>query len=204
MTQQLLSARPSLLDHSFYRRWLAGELSLDELRDYACQYAHVVTALPRWLRLAAAADLGHADTLEAHAVEEDEHFELWSRFSSALGVTIKELAATPPNPATAALLELGDRLSSTPTGPAVAWSFEVQAPAVSDEKLMGLRAHYGIEGRNGAEYFVLHSKKDVVHAAELEAIIAGYGSDMLAEAQRTSDAMTGGLWNLLSSVEHAA
>ena len=204
MSQQLMSPRPSLLDHSFYKRWLIGTLTLDELRDYACQYAHVVSALPRWLRLAASANPELADTLEAHAVEEEAHFELWSRFSSALGVTIKELKSTQPNAATAALLDLGDQLSITSTGPAVAWSFEVQAPAVSEEKLRGLKAHYGIEGRNGAEYFVLHSKRDVDHATELEAMMAGYDGAGVAEAQRTADVMTQSLWGLLSSVEHAA
>lgn len=204
MSQQPLSARPSLLDHSFYQRWLTGTLTLDELRDYACQYAHVVSALPRWLRLAGASNPDLADRLEAHAVEEDAHFELWTRFSSALGVTTKELDATKPNAATAALLDLGDDLAVTPTGAAVAWSFEVQAPAVSEEKLRGLRAHYGIEGGSGADYFELHSRRDVEHASELEAMMAGYDEAALRDAQQTADAMTQGLWSLLSSVEHTA
>ena len=71
VSQHLLIPRPSLLDHSFYRRWVVGELTLDELRDYAGQYAHVVMGLPRWLRKAAAAAPKQAEALERHAAEED-------------------------------------------------------------------------------------------------------------------------------------
>jgi len=35
-----------LLDHPFYRRWEAGQLSEAELASYAGQYRHVERALP--------------------------------------------------------------------------------------------------------------------------------------------------------------
>jgi len=204
VTHHLLIPRPSLLDHSFYRRWLVGELTIDELRDYAGQYMHVVAALPSWLRRAASATPEQALMLERHAHEEDAHIELWARFGKSLDLTRDQLAATPANPATVELLERGDRLSASPSGAAVAWAVEVQTPEVSVEKLRGLKAHYRIEQRNGAAYFELHSTRDLVHAAELETVIAGYGEGGRAQAQRTADTITGGLWNLLTSVEHTA
>ena len=105
VSQHLLIPRPSLLDHSFYRRWVVGELTLDELRDYAGQYAHVVAGLPRWLRQATAGAPAQAEALERHAAEEDRHLELWTRFATAVGMTREELAATPANPATTELIE---------------------------------------------------------------------------------------------------
>jgi pyrroloquinoline-quinone synthase len=197
-------SRRDLLDHSFYRRWVEGELSLDELRDYACQYVQVVAVLPKWLRQAARGTPAHAAELERHAVEEDGHLALWLKFAVALGVTEHELATVSPNSATAELLRLGDELSGQPAGAAVAWALEAQTPAVSVEKLRGLKAHYGIDGQSGGEYFEVHSSLDLVHAAQLETVIVRLGPNLQSAAQRTADAMIEGLWNLLSTVERAA
>jgi len=200
---QLTTPR-NLLDHTFYRRWVAGDLSTDELRYYACQYAHVVSALPVWLRRAAAVTPAHAEELNRHAAEEDSHVELWHRFAYALGITGNELTTTAPNAATADLLKRGNELSGQPAGVAVAWALEVQTPAVSAEKLAGLRAHYGIERDNGGEYFELHGSLDVVHAAELDEVIAGLNADQVSAAQRIADVVVDGLWDLLTSAERAA
>src|SRR2546425_9511520 len=42
-------AKYDLLCHPFYKAWSAGELSRDDLREYACQYYHHVAAFPRYL-----------------------------------------------------------------------------------------------------------------------------------------------------------
>ncbi|HEV2032893.1 MAG TPA: iron-containing redox enzyme family protein [Candidatus Dormibacteraeota bacterium] len=178
-----------------------GDLSLDELRDYSCEYAHVVQALPRWLRQAAQATPGSAVELDRHAGEEDGDIGLWGNFAEALGVDTTVLASSKPNPATAELLRRGDELSAQPCGAAVAWALEVQTPAVSVEKLRGLEAYYGITSAGGGEYFDVHSRLDLVHAAELDAVISALGTEHHAVAQRTADEMTDRLWDLLTSVE---
>src|SRR5439155_23770617 len=38
-----------LLSHPFYKACSAGELSRDDLREYACQYYHHVAAFPTYL-----------------------------------------------------------------------------------------------------------------------------------------------------------
>jgi pyrroloquinoline-quinone synthase len=199
-----LTNRRDLLDHSFYRRWVVGELSPDELRYYARQYAFVVEALPRWLRGAAASTPLHAQQLEQHAAEEDGHVALWHKFANALGVTEAELATTSPNAATAELLRRGDELCAQTTGAAVAWALEVQAPAVSAEKLRGLKAYYQIDANSGGDYFELHRTLDVEHANELDKVLAALDPDQQIEAQRTADAMIDGMWDLLTSAERAA
>src|SRR5438552_18872526 len=42
-------AKYDLLSHPFYKAWSAGELSRDDLREYACQYYHHVAAFPTYL-----------------------------------------------------------------------------------------------------------------------------------------------------------
>jgi pyrroloquinoline-quinone synthase len=204
LSEAHLTTRRNLLDHTFYRRWVAGDLSTDELRYYVCQYAHVVSALPGWLRRAAAASPSHAPQLKRHAADEDSHVALWHKFANALSIADHELAAAAPNHAAAALLRRGEELSGQPAGVAVAWALEVQTPAVSAEKLSGLKAHYGIEGETGGEYFDVHSSLDLVHTAELDDVIAVLDDDQVSAAQQTADAILDGLWDLLTSVERAA
>lgn len=199
-----LVSRPDLLDHSFYRRWVNGTLSIDELRDYACQYSHVVAALPRWLRQAADVTPSYSEQLRQHAHEEDGHVALWRKFARAVGVDGSELTSSSPNPATAELLRIGDELSGQTCGAAVAWALEVQTPAVSAEKLRGLKAHYRIDHRTGDEYFEVHFTRDILHAAELDGVIESLGAEAQPAAQGAADRMTNALWGLLTSVEHAA
>ena len=192
--------RRDLLTHSFYRRWVAGDLTISELRDYACQYAHVVEAIPTYLRGTAAGSPGHAAVLGQHADEEQAHVRMWADFATAIGVAPKALRDTPPNAATEALLQRGDALIKDGLGAAAVWALEAQTPAVSREKLEGLRQHYGIDaGAAGGRYFALHQTLDLEHAAELEGVIAGDGRE--AGAAAAADAMLSGLWDLLSSVE---
>src|SRR2546428_11553165 len=91
-----IRAHWDLLQHLFYTRWKAGELSRDELADYACQYAHVVRGIPGWLESA-------GEDLRGHAVEEASHVALWERFGEALGMAAGELRGAPANEATVAL-----------------------------------------------------------------------------------------------------
>ena len=42
-------AQFDLLCHPFYKAWSAGELSRDDLREYAQDYYHQVTAFPTYL-----------------------------------------------------------------------------------------------------------------------------------------------------------
>ena len=42
-------AKYDLLRHPFYKAWSAGELTRDDLREYACYYYHHVEAFPTYL-----------------------------------------------------------------------------------------------------------------------------------------------------------
>jgi pyrroloquinoline-quinone synthase len=188
--------RYDLLTHSFYTRWVAGELSRDELDDYAGQYAHVVAGLPRWLEAAAETDPAHAAELRAHAREESTHVRMWDEFARALRPDREIVDA--PNAAAVALLETCDRLCAEGQGAAVAWALEAQSPEVSATKLRGLAQYYGIDADGGGRYFALHAERDVDHRDQLVEVLDGPGAAPAAEQ------VLAGLWGLLSSVDRSA
>jgi pyrroloquinoline-quinone synthase len=198
-----VAKRWDLLTHGFYRRWVAGELTLEELQDYACQYHQVVKAIPGWMRAAAASDVDNRTALSEHADEEESHVEMWADFAISLGVSADQLTGTRPNPSTDALLEAGDRLTAAGQGAAVVWGLEAQTPAVSVAKLDGLREHYGIDAGSGGQYFELHKTMDIEHADELERIIESEPGLAAAGPQAAATVLEA-LWNLLTSVERPA
>ena len=196
-----VSERFDLLKHPFYQRWVAGELTHKELAYYAGQYAHVVRAIPRWLEGAADCDQAHRDLLRSHAAEESDHITLWDRFAEAIGIDAPTLRATPANAATATLIARGDELVAQGHGAAVVWSIEAQSPAVSAEKLRGLRAHYGIDETNGGQYFSVHQELDRDHEAQLRNLIYSRDATTQKAAPPAAEAMLGAMWKLLTSAQ---
>jgi len=194
------AARHNLLNHSFYRRWISGELKRSELAAYAAQYEHVVRGLPRWLE-AAAVGSAHAAQLTIHAHEESGHVALWREFVEALSPAA-ERKLDAPNQATKEFLDECEVLAAAGHGVAVAWALEAQSPEVSRAKLDGLIRHYGIDTGNGAAYFSLHAERDLDHRAELAAMIAVEGDGVIAS--EAAERVLTLVWDILSSVESRA
>src|SRR5689334_1121919 len=90
----------NVLNHPFYARWSAGELTTGELARYAGQYRHAVGAIATMSDTVAAAFPERAD-LAAHAQAEREHVALWDSFAAALGAE----DGVAPTPETAACVE---------------------------------------------------------------------------------------------------
>ncbi|HEY1451630.1 MAG TPA: hypothetical protein VGF47_11820, partial [Solirubrobacteraceae bacterium] len=83
----------NVLEHPFYQRWSAGELSADELALYAGEYRAAVVALADASALAASkAGSEHAAGLARHADEESSHVALWDQFAEAAGARSPESA----------------------------------------------------------------------------------------------------------------
>jgi pyrroloquinoline-quinone synthase len=181
--------RWNVLRHPFYVRWERGELSRDELAFYAGEYRHAVVALA-----GAAASSGD----EGHAREEREHVALWDDFAAALEAPV----ARDPLPHTRECAEAWspeDELEAL----AVLAAVEASQPAISETKLRGLVDHYGFEpGTPGTRYFELHAERDVEHAREARAWLAGRATaedgDRLAAA---GEAALRANWTLLDGVE---
>jgi pyrroloquinoline-quinone synthase len=199
-----IAVRFDLLQHPFYQRWVQGLLTRSEIAYYAQQYAHVVRAIPRWLERAADQDSTHVAQLREHAAEESTHVALWDRFARAIGCDDTAIATSIPNAATAALIAIGDDLTAQGHGPAVVWSIESQSPAVSAQKLRGLRAHYGIDAENGGNYFAVHQELDREHEAQLRQVIDTSGAVRRAAAPAAAASMLAGMWDLLSAAQAVA
>jgi pyrroloquinoline-quinone synthase len=161
-------ARHNVLEHPFYVRWSAGELSREELARYAGQYRHATEALARLCRQAAeSAPKVHRDQIEAHADEEAAHIGLWDGFVEAAG---GEIGAEPT-------AETAECVSAwtTPDGYlselARMYAIESGQPEISRIKREGLTRFYGIDGGAGSEYFRIHEEADHAHAEESRRLI---------------------------------
>jgi pyrroloquinoline-quinone synthase len=169
----------SLLRHPFYREWAEGTLSRARLREYARQYYHFEAAFPRFLSAVhSRSDSPAVRQLLLNNLWDEEHgprnhVALWLEFAAAVGVSARDVLASKPSPATAALVDhYMQACLAAPVGEALAtlYAYEGQVPAIAWEKIKVLREVYGLRPAQ-FEFFSVHLVSDVAHAgAEVEAI----------------------------------
>jgi pyrroloquinoline-quinone synthase len=156
-----------LLEHPFYRAWQTGELTKDDLADYASQYRHFEQILPAALEATAATlPAGYARRLiEANLADERSHprphLAIFDNFAAAVGAD----TTTPASPGTAHLVAAYH--DAAQTGPAMALAvigaYEVQAAEVASTKATSLRSQYGLDSA-GTEFWDVHARLEDSHA----------------------------------------
>lgn len=195
----------NVLEHPFYERWSAGELSAEELGFYAGQYRHAVIALAQASSSAAArAGVEHRAGLERHAAEEHGHVALWDEFARAAGANTGP-ALTETEGCARAWTAGEDLLEHL----AVLYAIEASQPEISKTKLEGLIERYGYTPEGPAvEYFELHATLDVEHARQARELIEELMSEDEVEAQAQAERMVArasaalrGNWALLDGVD---
>jgi len=191
-------ARWNVLEHPFYQRWSAGELSREELASYSGQYRHATAAIAGLsASVAESAPKGERAGLRRHAAEEEAHIALWDGFVDAVGGDVAAAPKAETRECVEAWTAADDRLSQLVR----LYAIESGQPAISKTKREGLAAHYGVGDGPGNEYFRLHEKADVHHAAEgrslIEAHLAAADLDALVAA---AEAAFKANWRLLDGV----
>src|SRR5213592_2806971 len=178
-----LIAERSLLKHPFYTKWQAGELTLDSLKGYACQYYHHVLQFPRYVSgtHANCADLADRQELLENLVEEEQgpnnHPELWLRFGEALGLKRDDMTSAQPLPETLDMDQTFTRITKDSpfiSGIAALYAYESQVPEVAGTKMEGLKRFYGIDDPQGLKFFIVHHSLDVEHSKVTRNLVAKY------------------------------
>ena len=206
-------ARYDLLQHPFYQAWSKGELTRDELREYASEYWHHVSAFPTYLS-ALHAHLEDAPlrrtVLENLADEEGlpagrAHSDLWMDFATGMGADAEAVRERTLQPETAALIAhfRGAMQTSPATALASLYTYESRVPAITRTKAEGLEQHYGAD-KVTARYFTIHQTADVHHAKvwrdaiEAELVAHPEDADVALDA---AEATAAALWKTLSGIE---
>lgn len=162
-----------LLDHPFYRRWTAGTLSPEELREYAGQYFHYAMAFPTFISAMhqQTEDIAVRQMLLENLIEEERgaenHPELWLRFCESLGLDREAVKSGTANEATRALVATMKSLArdgALHEGLAALYAYESQIPAVAKAKIDGLARNYAISAERDVAFFRVHMDADVLHS----------------------------------------
>src|SRR5580700_1824443 len=212
--------RYDLLGHPFYRAWSAGELSREDLREYARHYYHHVQAFPSYLaefalrleegelRRAALANMADEKGIAGGSGKQAvPHAELWLDFAEGMG-SRRDMHWHLPIKQIGELMRYFHAVASEGTPEealAAFYVYESQVPRVAKEKERGLREMYGADGKT-CGYFSLHATADIYHSniwrKQLENRLAA-NPEAAQAALDAAESTARMLWQALDGIEAA-
>jgi pyrroloquinoline-quinone synthase len=184
-----------MLDHPFYQRWNNGELTKEELQNYAREYYHFTLAFPTFVSgvHANSSDIAIRQALLENLIEEERgpenHPELWLRFCEALGLDRHEVKASSPSEKTEELIDVMRTLThdgEVHEGLAALYAYESQIPAVAQSKIDGLAKHYDMTADRDIQFFTVHKIADVYHSQTSEELMTTLCDDEAKRGEATN------------------
>jgi pyrroloquinoline-quinone synthase len=207
-----------LLGHPFYQAWSTGQLTRNDLREYAQDYYHHVDAFPSYLaelgmrleeselRRAVLANMCDEKGVDGRPGRDSvPHADLWLDFAEGMGST-RNLEWHSPVPEIRQLIRHFHQVASEATPEAALaafYTYESQVPRIAKEKERGLRETYGADDKT-CGYFSLHATADVYHSniwrSQLERRIGAHPetADAALNAAENAARM---LWKALDGID---
>jgi len=209
-------AKFDLLCHPFYKAWSEGQLTREDLREYALDYYEHVRAFPTYLaELALRLDEGHTRRAVLANMGEEmghekgkpsgpSHAEMWMDFAEGIGAG-KVFARPVLNEIKELVRHFNEVASEGSVEEALAafYAYESQVPRIAAEKERGLRAWYGADDRC-CSYFTLHQAADVYHAQAWKKLLENQVAKNPAAAEKAlaaGEAAAKKLWGALDGIE---
>ena len=206
-------AKYDLLCHPFYKAWSAGELTREDLREYAQDYYQHVHAFPSYLA-AFALRLNEGELRRAVLANmrdeqggesEPAHSDLWLDFAEGMGANRAPFG----HESAAEIKQLTGHFArvaeeGTPEEALAAfYAYESQVPQIAKEKDRGLRERYGANEQT-TRYFTLHATADVYHSnvwREQLAKRVEANPETAEKALNAAEAAAKALWTALDGIE---
>ena len=205
-------ARYDLLCHPYYKAWTAGQLTREDLCQYATDYYQHVAAFPAYLSaLHSRLDDGELRravlrNLCGEEIDGRPHSELWLDFAEGMGADREQVRQSQAKPEVRELIGEFRRVAregSTAEALAAFYAYESQVPRVAKAKADGLAERYGADAKTCA-YFKLHQLADVEHSQvwrELLSEEVAAHPDQADSALAAAETAAQALWHVLDGME---
>jgi pyrroloquinoline-quinone synthase len=211
-------AKYDLLCHPFYKAWGAGELTREDLREYALDYYQHVQAFPTYLaafalrlnegelRRAVLANMrdeqGGGDASEEKG---ESHSDMWLDFAEGMGAACAGFGHKAVPEVRRLISHFSDVASEGTPEEALAafYAYESQVPRIATEKDRGLRELYGADEQT-TRYFTLHATADVYHANVWKEQLmkrVEANPETAEKALTAAEAAAKALWTALDGIE---
>ena len=197
-----------LLKHPFYKSWNEGKLTREIIKDYAEQYYQHVKAFPRYISAthSICEDLDKRRILLENLQDEEkkgaDHPTLWKNFALAIGADAKKIEEVKKYDFTKELIDnfFKNGRSSYAEGLGSLYTYERQVPEIADTKIRGLKNHYGVNSKEGLEFFEVHKEADIYHREACEKLLDGLSKNEQEKAEKAALSTAKYLWNFLSGM----
>jgi len=197
-----------LLKHPFYKSWNEGKLTREIIKDYAEQYYQHVKAFPRYISAthSICEDLDKRRILLENLQDEEkkgaDHPTLWKNFALAVGADIEKIEEVKKYDFTKELIDnfFKNGRSSYAEGLGSLYTYERQVPEIADTKIRGLKNHYGVNSKEGLEFFEVHKEADIYHREACEKLLDGLSKKDQDKAEKAALSTAKYLWSFLSGM----